>query len=86
MVPLSNHGIELIEFGGLKCLSRNSSGAGGRCIKVEVIGRRVQLVDDSVDESPKVARIVESCIEDLSGVGRQIDNSDLCKKNIENKR
>jgi hypothetical protein len=35
-----------------------------------------------VDEGPKIAWVVESCIEELAGICGQIDDADLRKKNI----
>ena len=37
-----------------------------------------------MDKGPKVVRIVEPCVEKLTGVGHQVDDSDLHKKNVEN--
>ena len=49
-----------------------------------MVSRQVEVVDNIMDKGPKVARIVEPCVEELTGVGRQVDDSDLCKKNVEN--
>ena len=49
-----------------------------------MVSRRVEVVDNVMDKGPKVARIVEPCVEELTGVGRQVDDSDLHKKNVEN--
>ena len=49
-----------------------------------MVSRQVEVVDNIMDKGPKVVRIVEPCVEELTGVGRQVDDSDLRKKNVEN--
>ena len=35
-----------------------------------------------MDKGPKIAWVVESCIEELAGICCQIDDADLRKKNV----
>ena len=42
----------------------------------------IKLVDNIVNEGPKIVWIIESCIEKLVGICCQVDDAYLCKKNI----
>lgn len=53
-------------------------------IEVKIVSGQVEIVDNVVDEGPKVVWVVKPCVEELAGVGHQINDTDLGKKNIEN--
>jgi len=83
-IPLNDRVVKLIKLVVFGVISRVAF-RGSACwpIKVKIVSGRVKTVDDIVDEGPKVARVVKPGIKDLSSVGRQVDDTDLCKKNIE---
>jgi len=64
-------------------LGRIALGYASWPVEVKMVSGRIEIMHDVMDKGPKIAGVVEPGIEDLTGVGRQVDNSDLCKKNIE---
>jgi len=83
-IPLGDRFVKFVELGGLEndgCLLPGSSRGH---IKVEMICRWVKSIDDDVDEGPQVARVVETGVEKLAGIGSQVDNANLCEEKVEN--
>ena len=83
-IPLSDRFIKFVKLGGLEndgCLLPGSSRGH---IEVEMICQRVKSIDNDMDEGPQVARVVETGIEKLAGIGSQVNNTDLCEEKVEN--
>ena len=53
-------------------------------VEVKMVSWRVEIVDNVVNEGPKIAWVVKPCIEELTAVGCQVDDTDLGKKDVKN--
>lgn len=82
-IPSVDRLVELVELVRLEGLGRVLPGSDWWHVKIEMVGWRIESIDDDMDERPQVARVVEPGVEDLASICSQVDDTDLCKKKVE---